>query len=78
MSSEPAAQFDYIYKIAYVFGSFLELNEPPPQFALLGNITTILGIMLIATARKRKRNASATTCQPTFIPPSEHSFNSLP
>ena len=32
MSSEPRAQFDGLDKIAYVFGSVLELNEPPAQF----------------------------------------------
>ena len=47
MSSEPIAQFDGLYKIAYILGSFLVLNEPPSQFLLLGNMTTLLGIMLL-------------------------------
>ena len=31
-SSEPPSQFDGLYNIAEVFGSVLDLNEPPAQF----------------------------------------------
>ena len=51
MSGDPPTQFDGLYKIAQVFGPILELNEPPTQFPLSGNMTTFLGIMLLI-ARK--------------------------
>ena len=52
MSSDPFAQFDGIYNISRVFGPFLELNEPSAEFPLSRNMTTILGILLPAIARK--------------------------
>ena len=35
MSGDPLVQFDGLYKIAYVFGSVLEFNEPPSSVPLL-------------------------------------------
>ena len=52
MSGELTAQFDGLYKSDQVFGLVLELNDPPAQFPLSRNMSTFLGIMLPATARK--------------------------
>ena len=47
MSGDLSAQFDGLYNSAQVFGSVLELNEPPNLFLLSRNMTTFSRIMLL-------------------------------
>ena len=52
MSGEPPAQFDGLYKIAKVFGSVLEFNEPPSSVPPLREHDHIFRDYSLATTRK--------------------------
>ena len=52
MSDEPLAQFDGLYKIAWVFGSVLEFNELPSSVPPLTEHDHVFRDYASAIARK--------------------------